>query len=176
VRAETTVSTVVLRWPAERERAELLALEGVPRLFLVGADGEPPRCVDPLSDWVRLPVDGQDLDVRLEVLVERARRTGRGPTRPEVDGHGRLLWNGQWIPLSPIEELLAGALVQRCNEVVSDKDLIAAAWGAETPAQPALRIQVMRLRRRIEPLGLEIRTVRGRGYVLQAGPLPPAAI
>jgi DNA-binding response OmpR family regulator len=30
-----------------------------------------------------------------------------------------------------------------------------------------VRVQVMRLRKRIRPLGLVVRTVRGRGYVLE---------
>ena len=164
---QEAISTVVLRWPAERARAEQLATEGAPRLFLVGAGGDPPRCLDPLSDWVRMPVDSHDLGVRLEVLLERARRTSR-LQRPELDGNGRLLCNGQWVPLSRTEELVASVLVRHCNEVVSDQQLIRAVWPAEGAAHTALRVQLVRLRRRIKPLGLEIHTVRGRGYVLQA--------
>jgi len=168
------ISTVVLRWPTESDRAEQLAAEGVPRLFLVGADGDPPRCVDPLSDWVRMPVDSGDLDVRLAVLLERARRTSR-LQRPELDGNGRLLCNNQWVPLSRTEELLTSVLVRHCNEVVSDQELIRAVWPDETAAHTALRVQLVRLRRRIKPLGLEIHTVRGRGYVLQARASPSPA-
>jgi DNA-binding response OmpR family regulator len=36
------------------------------------------------------------------------------------------------------------------------------------PTRNALDVHVLRLRRRIAPLGLEIRTVRARGYLLQA--------
>ena len=45
--------------------------------------------------------------------------------------------------------------------------LMAAAWpnGAGTPT--GLRLQMTRLRRRIGDLGLEVRSVRGKGYVLQ---------
>jgi DNA-binding response OmpR family regulator len=33
----------------------------------------------------------------------------------------------------------------------------------------ALRVHVARLRKRIRPLGLVVRTVHGRGYVLERG-------
>ena len=35
------------------------------------------------------------------------------------------------------------------------------------PTRNALDVHVLRLRRRLAPLGLEIRTVRSRGYLLQ---------
>jgi DNA-binding response OmpR family regulator len=35
------------------------------------------------------------------------------------------------------------------------------------PTRNALDVHMLRLRRRLEPLGLEVRTVRSRGYVLQ---------
>ena len=42
------------------------------------------------------------------------------------------------------------------------------AWPTGVPTRNALDVHVLRLRRRIAPLGLEIRTVRARGYLLQA--------
>src|SRR5205823_996442 len=40
-------------------------------------------------------------------------------------------------------------------------------WVAAGAPESALDVHVLRLRRRLAPLGLEIRTVRSRGYLLQ---------
>jgi len=41
------------------------------------------------------------------------------------------------------------------------------AWPTGAPTRNALDVHILRLRRRIAPLGLEVRTVRSRGYLLQ---------
>ena len=41
------------------------------------------------------------------------------------------------------------------------------AWPNGAPTRNALDVHILRLRRRIAPLGLEVRTVRSRGYLLQ---------
>ncbi|MEJ7719654.1 MAG: helix-turn-helix domain-containing protein [Ilumatobacteraceae bacterium] len=45
--------------------------------------------------------------------------------------------------------------------------LTAEAWPKDVPNRNALDVHVLRLRRRITPTGLAIRTVRGRGYLLE---------
>src|SRR5690349_13821329 len=93
---------VVIRWPADRDRCRHLAGLGVPRLLLVDGNAAPPVCTDPLEDWIRLPSDDRDIDARMNAL--RARASAWAPsTRPELDGHGRLLRGTRWVPLSPIE-------------------------------------------------------------------------
>jgi DNA-binding response OmpR family regulator len=42
------------------------------------------------------------------------------------------------------------------------------AWPTGVPTRNALDVHVLRLRRRIAPVGLEIRTVRSRGYLMQS--------
>jgi DNA-binding response OmpR family regulator len=42
------------------------------------------------------------------------------------------------------------------------------AWPDGLPSRNALDVHMVRLRRRIAELSLEIRTVRSRGYLLQA--------
>ncbi len=161
-----TSAPVVLRWPSDRERRRELDELGVPRLLLVDRDAIPPLCTDPLEDWVRLPADERDIDARLNAL--RVRATSWAPaTRPELDGHGRLLRGNRWVPLSPIEEQLCALLIDGFGEVVSDRRLTAQAWPEGTGTPTGLRLQMTRLRRRIAGLHLEIRSVRGQGYVLQ---------
>jgi len=160
---------VVLRWPSDPARRRELADLGVPRLLLVDSDAPPPVCTDPLEDWIRLPSDERDIDARLNGL--RARASSWAPaSRPELDGHGRLLRGSRWVPLSPTEEQLCTLLIGDFGEVVSDTDLIARAWPEGTGTPTGLRLQMTRLRRRIAELELEVRSVRGKGYVLQNQP------
>jgi DNA-binding response OmpR family regulator len=71
------------------------------------------------------------------------------------------------VPLTPIEEQLCGLLIGDYGAVVSDRRLMAAAWPNGSGTSTGLRLQMTRLRRRIGDLGLEVRSVRGRGYVMQ---------
>ena len=167
---EDELSPVVIRWPAEQLVAEQLATRGVPRLLLVDADSEPPLSVDPLEDWVRLPVEARDLDAKLAALRKRAEVWSTASQPPVLDGNGRLLLGSKWVTLSPIEEQLTEVLLERFGEVVGDDQLMAQGWPDVAGSPTALRVQLMRLRRRVAALGLEIRTVRGRGYVLQFVP------
>ncbi|HKN38655.1 MAG TPA: winged helix-turn-helix domain-containing protein [Acidimicrobiia bacterium] len=163
---------VVIRWPADQDRRRELADLGVPRLLLVDSDATPPICTDPLEDWIRLPSDERDIDARMNGL--RARASSWAPsTRPELDGHGRLLRGTRWVPLSPIEEQLCTLLIGEFGQVVSDTELIARAWPEGTGTPTGLRLQMTRLRRRIADLQLEVRSVRGKGYVLQNQPALP---
>jgi hypothetical protein len=157
---------VVIRWPADQDRRGELAGLGVPRLLLVDSNATPPICRDPLEDWIRLPADERDIDARMNGL--RARASSSAPSdRPELDGHGRLLRGSRWVPLSPTEEQLCILLLREFGNVVSDRSLIAQAWPDGAGTSTGLRLQVTRLRRRIADLQLEVRSVRGQGYVLQ---------
>ncbi|HEX9505322.1 MAG TPA: helix-turn-helix domain-containing protein [Acidimicrobiia bacterium] len=156
---------VLLRWPEERERLERLRASGAPRLLLVGEDLAPPEPVDALEDWIRLPAAEDDLRVRVSTLAGRAGRTLAVPT---VDDDGLLRFNGRWVTLSPVERALVAALIDRFNAVVGRETLVRRAWPGGTPTRNALDVHMLRLRRRIAGLGLEVRTVRARGYLLQA--------
>lgn len=60
-----------------------------------------------------------------------------------------------------------GALLERMGAVVSREQLSRAGWPGGAPGRNALDVHVLRVRRRIAPLGLAIRTVRSRGYLLE---------
>jgi len=97
-------------------------------------------------------------------LLARARAHG---ARPEIDDDGLLRHHDAWVSLSPVEQALTRALLERFGAVVTRDDLAARAWPDGAPTRNALDVHVLRLRRRLAPLGLEIRTVRSRGYLLQ---------
>lgn len=147
-------------WPAEHERRVELDRNSRPRLLLVHKDAPAPTTVDPIEDWIRLPADEQDLQVRVETL---SRRTSAAPT---LDGDGVLRHGSSWTALPPIEARLTATLLERFGKVVSRDILLGRGWPDEEPKRNVLDVHVLRLRRRLEPLGLTIRTVRKRGYVL----------
>ena len=86
---------------------------------------------------------------------------------PELDADGVIRFGERWAPLPPVEARLTGALVRRFGAVVSRADLAAAGWPDGAPGRNALDVHVLRLRRRLEPVRLAIRTVRSRGYLLE---------
>jgi two-component system OmpR family response regulator len=158
------VDVVMVRWPEEEDRLVGLRTTSTPRLLFVEAEGEPPNSGDCLEDWVRVPVDERELRSRVTALVARAERHG---SRPEIDGDGLLRFRGRWIDLPPVEHTLAAALVDRFGAVVGRESLARAAWPQDRPSRNALDVHMSRLRRRIAPIGLGVRTVRSRGYLLQ---------
>lgn len=159
----------MLRWPDERRAREDLAKRGRARLLIVDVDAAPPVAADPLEDWVR--ASAGDLDVRARIEGLRMRLEQAMELVPELDDDGVIRFGERWAPLPPVEARLTGVLVRRFGAVVSRDDLAAAGWPDGAPGRNALDVHVLRLRRRLAPVRLAIRTVRSRGYLLE-----PAAL
>jgi DNA-binding response OmpR family regulator len=66
-----------------------------------------------------------------------------------------------------VEGRLTAALLDRFGAVVSRDSLARAGWPDGAPGRNALDVHMLRLRRRVAPLALAIRTVRSRGYLLE---------
>lgn len=160
------VEVELVRWPVDEERRTRLAAEGHPRLLLVEDGVAAPVVGDPFEDWIRVPADEADVAVRVEGL--RARIASLSDDEPALDPDGVLRFGGEWVSLPPVEARLMEALVERFGAVVRRDQLSAAGWPEGAPGRNALDVHVLRLRRRIEPLDLVIRTVRSRGYLLEA--------
>jgi hypothetical protein len=158
------VKVSLVRWPAEIERREALRQAGEPRLLLV-EQGAPPVPVDHREDWIRLPADDVDLRVRVEAL--RRRLGADSASTPELDDDGVLRVGDRWVALPPVEARLAAVLVERFGAVVSRESLTRVGWPGGSSSRNALDVHVLRLRRRMAPLRLAIRTVRSRGYLLE---------
>lgn len=159
------VDVVLVRWPTEAVRRAQLANRQLPRLLLLEGDAVPPEADDCLEDWIRVPAAEIDVRARVSALTTRAAR--HVPSAPTLDGDGVLRFSGAWVPLPPVEARLTDALLERFGAVVSRDSLARAGWPDGAPGRNALDVHVLRLRRRIHPLGLAIRTVRARGYLLE---------
>ena len=157
--------TVIVAWPAGAAEREALAREGVPRLLVVEEGVNPPPLLDCLEDWVQAPAAETELRARREALALRADRHHR--LAPHLDEEGFLSFGTGRVHLPPVEARLAAALLDRYGAVVSAARLSRAGWPGAVPSRGMLDVRIHRLRRRLEPLGLVLRTVRQRGWILE---------
>jgi DNA-binding response OmpR family regulator len=136
---------------------------------------------DCLEDWIRIPAAENEVRARVDALAVRSQAhtdNGHGhgngaaahPAGPDLDDFGVLRVNGAWVALPPLEARLAEALLERLGAVTSRDLLIRAGWPTGAPGRNALDVHVLRLRRRLTPVGLAIRTVRSRGYLMEPAP------
>jgi DNA-binding winged helix-turn-helix (wHTH) protein len=161
------VEVALCPWPSEASRRPQLAAGGIPRLFLVEADGHPPEILDCLEDWVRVPVSETDVRLRMKALSLRFRH--HSTSAPTLDSDGVLRTFQGSVPLPPVEARLTEAMLHRFGAVVSRDDLSKAGWPHGAPGRNALDVHILRLRRRIAASDLVIHTVRRRGYLLDTG-------
>lgn len=162
------MDVVFVRWPQESSRRDRLALAGIPRLLLLETDSSPPDPVDCMEDWIRIPGDDADIQARAHGIGRRAALHAN--PMPAVDDDGVLRYGTRWTSLPPVEARLTDALVERFGSVVSREVLARSGWPHGAPGRNALDVHVLRLRRRLGPVGLAIRTVRSRGYLMEAAP------
>ena len=161
------MDVTLVRWPAELSRRERLADEGLPRLLLVEGGELPPGVVDVVEDWIRVPADEADIRARVATLQARYEALIQG-VAPLLDDDGVIRVGAAWVSLPPVEARLTTALLERFGMVVSREMLANSGWPDGAPGRNALDVHVLRMRRRLAPLGLVIRTVRSRGYLLEA--------
>ncbi|MGP3978933.1 winged helix-turn-helix domain-containing protein [Streptomyces sp. 8N114] len=157
----------LLRWPVQRELREECRKRGVPRILVVEAGLEAPVCEDIYEDWVRAPVTSPDLKARADALAQRYYRN----RSPQLDENGVLWFASRSVTLSPKQAELLVLLVARFGKVVPREALRFQLGQDEGPmTRNALDLHMMRIRHRISAIGLTVRTVWGRGYVLDAHP------
>jgi two-component system OmpR family response regulator/two-component system response regulator TctD len=146
----------------------------VPVLVLTAQDGvgDRVRGLDAgADDYVCKPCALPELEARVRALTRRG--TGM-PTRIELgslsyDQADRLATiAGQVVDLSARELGLLEVLMLRVGRLVSKEQLIdcLCSWGEEVSSN-AIEVYIHRLRRKLEPSGARIMTVRGLGYCLE---------
>jgi two-component system OmpR family response regulator len=124
------------------------------------------------DDYLTKPFALAELEARAAALVRR----GVGGS-DAVLAHGRLRLDtagrvasvdGAPLDLPRRELCLLEALLLRAGQVVSKQALFEALFDLDSEANvTAVEIYVHRLRKKVEPAGLRIRTVRGLGYLVE---------
>jgi DNA-binding response OmpR family regulator len=93
----------------------------------------------------------------------------RDPLRrelPTVDEYGLLRRGDRWVSLTPTEERVMRVLLERAGRVCSRALLTDAGWPRGPANERILDTYVRRLRAKIPEFGVEISTVRKRGFLL----------
>jgi two-component system, OmpR family, response regulator len=124
------------------------------------------------DDYLAKPFALEELEARAAALMRR----GVGGSNA-VLAHGRLRLDtagrvatvdGVALELPRRELALLEALLLRTGQVVSKQALFEGLFDVDSEAGlNAVEIYVHRLRKKVEPAGLRIRTIRGLGYLLE---------
>jgi len=123
------------------------------------------------DDYMTKPFDLPEFEARVRALLRRAHYSGGGSMthgKLRLDTAARRLFHGdQPVDLSARELALVELLLSRQGRVVSKEQMIDQLFGfGDDVGSNAIEVYVHRVRRKLEPFGIEIRTVRGMGYLL----------
>ncbi len=124
------------------------------------------------DDYMAKPFALSELEARVRALTRRALGASQSLLRNgalALDQVGRVATiNEQPLELSARELGLLEVLLQRAGRVVSKEQLVdhLCEWGEEV-SNNAIEVYVHRLRKKLEPGGIRIATVRGLGYCLE---------
>lgn len=124
------------------------------------------------DDYLVKPFELSELEARLRVIIRR--RNGMinnqlkvGPLR--LDLHSQQVWLEEMeLPLTHKEFLVLEALACRCDQIVSKQVLMEKLSSLDQDATPnAVDIAVHRTRKKLGQGRVQIRTLRGFGYMLE---------
>jgi len=123
------------------------------------------------DDYLTKPFDLPEFEARVRALIRRGHyNAGTSMTHGQLrfDTAGRRLFHDEEpIELSARELAVIELLLSRQGRVVSKEQMIDHLFGfGDDVGTNAIEVYVHRVRKKLEPFGIDIRTVRGMGYLL----------
>jgi two-component system OmpR family response regulator len=124
------------------------------------------------DDYLSKPFELAELEARVRALIRRGHSGGgsllsHGTLSVDTAGR-RVMLNGEPLELSARELGVLEVLMLRTGRVVNKEQLAEQLYGwDEEVGANAIEVYVHRLRRKLEPAGVKIRTIRGLGYLLE---------
>ena len=124
------------------------------------------------DDYVLKPFDFEELEARLQALLRRTQSERSGYLEAgdlRLDKRSREAFHqNRPLNLSSREIDVLELLMNRHGRVVSKDQIAEHLTGMEDEiGQNAVEVYVHRLRKKLEPLGISVRTLRGLGYLLE---------
>ncbi len=162
--ARSGSAVTVVRWPEEANLRRALAAVSAPRLLVVKSLADLPPLLDPLEDWVQPPAQPCEVSVRSATLLGRSELMAR--SRPRLEPGDIVRYGDRWAALAPSSVPIASALIDAFGRCVPRSVLEVDHTGTGAQSRSSLDTRVSRLRSRIKPLGLAIRSVRTHGFLL----------
>jgi DNA-binding response OmpR family regulator len=148
----------------------------LPVLILTARDGLEDRVAGldlGADDYITKPFDLPELEARVRALIRRSNYAADneitcGGIVFDVSARS-VRANEQLVEFSARELAVLELLLQRVGRVVSKEQLMEHMYGWDNDVSPnAIEVFIHRLRKRLEPYGVGIRTIRGLGYLLEA--------
>jgi two-component system, OmpR family, response regulator len=124
------------------------------------------------DDYITKPFHLSELEARVRALIRRS----HAGTSSEIE-HGRLRFDtagrrlfcdGTAMDLSARELAVLELLLLRAGKIVTKQQIVDGLYGWEdVTSSNAVEVFIYRLRKKLESCGVDIRTIRGMGYLIE---------